>query len=286
MEKVLVTGASGALAPAVIKCLRDQGYFVITSSRNEKNNCDIICDFRYKKQILNMLELSSPDIIVHLAVIFSGNFDEMYKVNVLSARYILEFLQNNKKKARVVLIGSASEYGLIKPEENPISENHVLVPVTSYAVSKAWQTQLMAMYAKGEIEVICARIFNLYGERVSEKTFAGSLQYQIESVLTGRQSKIIVGNLSGVRDYISTTEAAEQIANIISYGVHQNIYHVASGIPSVMRDFAMKQLQINGLEGAILEEKVFFNSSMIDLPVIFADVKKTMALTLSVPNCC
>ena len=279
MKKVLVTGASGALAAAIIKRLKLQGDHVITSSRSKGSDCNITCDVRYKKQILNMLHSSDLDVIVHLAATFSDDFNEAYKVNVLPAQYMLEFLKNSKKKTRIVLIGSASEYGIVHSEENPISEDHILAPVTPYAISKAWQTQLMGMYAIAGVDAVCARIFNLYGEGIKNKLFAGYLQNQILEVLAGKQSKIIVSNLSSIRDYISTTEAAEQIASIINYGKTQNIYHVASGMPITMRDFAFKQLLLNGLDRNILEErKLFVNSGGIEVSIIFADMKKTEKL--------
>jgi GDP-4-dehydro-6-deoxy-D-mannose reductase len=228
-----------------------------------------------------MLESVQPDIILHLAASFTGSLEDAYKVNVEPARQILEYVERNGCKVRVLLIGSAAEYGVVQPEENPISETHVLFPVSVYGVTKAWQTQLIGLYAGRGIDVLCARIFNLLGPGLSDRLFAGRVQRQIEEVLAGQKTIIEVGSLAALRDYVSLDEAVRQLFNIVQYGVTGEIYHVGSGVPVAMRELLGRQLELHGLNQSIVRESPgFSNRQGYDVPIIFADMKKTEALAV------
>jgi len=280
MKRVLITGGLGVLAKAVIKKFEELGrYNIFISSRRNNNDNNLICDVTDPNQFLNTMQYTDPDIIIHLAATYSGHFKDAYQTNVQSTKYILDYVKDSKKHIRVLIIGSAAEYGMVKSDDNPILEEQLLNPVSVYGITKSWQSLLMGMYVNSGVDVVCARIFNLYGEGISNHLFVGYLNNQIEEVLSGKQSKIEVGNLSNVRDYISVTEAAQKIINIIFYGKAGNVYNVASGIPIVMRDFAINLLNLNGLDSSVLREKeTFFHRSNTDVPIIFADTKKATAL--------
>jgi nucleoside-diphosphate-sugar epimerase len=280
MKRVLITGGYGALGTAVVKHIKKfQKYNIFISSRVKKNNDNLICDISNHNQLLDMLEYIKPDLIIHLAATYSCNFNESYQTNVQSTKCILDYIKTNKKQIRILIIGSAAEYGMVKPDENPIAEDHVLKPFSIYGIIKSWQTLLMGAYVNSGIDVVCARIFNLYGEGISEHLFAGYFYKQIVEVASGRQSKIEVGNLSNIRDYISVDEAAQQIIDIMFFGNTGEVYHVARGIPIIMREFAIYLLRLKGLDSNVLLEKEnFFHEPKNTLPVIFADVRKTKLL--------
>lgn len=275
MKRILITGASGALGRAVVARLEKDGEVQIFVAGRQclDTETSIRCDVRDKEQIIAAIELAKPDIILHLAATLTHDLDEACAVNVESSRHILDFIQSKYLKTRVVLIGSAAEYGVVQPCENPISEDHVLAPVSTYGISKAWQTQLMSKYVvMGGVDVLCARVFNLYGEGMSKKLFAGKLSSQIAEVLQGKQTVIEVGALTAIRDYISTTDAADKLLTIVYRGQTGKIYHIASGVPISMREFAEKQLLAYGLDTSILKEvKSATSDKGYDVPLIFAD---------------
>ncbi len=280
MKKVLITGGSGGLAKAIIEAIESlSSYELYVSCRRKDTDYNLLCDVTDEKQLLSLLDSVDPELIIHLAATFSSDFNHAYQTNVQSTQHMLEYIKKHKKNTRILLIGSAAEYGLVQVNENPIAEEHVLKPVSVYGITKSWQTQLIGMYAEDGVDVLCARIFNLYGENISDRLFPGHFQNQIRQVLAGGLSKIDVGNLSNIRDYISTMDAANQIMDIISLGKSGGIYHVASGIPIVMRDFAIKQLHTHGLDSSVLREKEsFFHTKKFDVPVLFADISKTKKL--------
>lgn len=283
MKKVLITGGSGALGRAVIARM-DQigGYQVITAGRQCVNDsmAHMHCDVCNHEQLSAVFNQAEPDVVLHLAATFTGNLDEAYATNVAPAKHILDLVQRSRLNTRVILIGSAAEYGVIRRDENPVQESRVLAPVSIYGVSKAWQTQLVGLYRSRGLDVVCARIFNLYGPGVSGHLFAGRLRNQIDEVLAGKKSVIEIGPLTAIRDYISTEEAAIQLLAIAAHGESGEIYHVASGVPVTMREILMCQLvEKSGLDPSIVQESSSFsNHSGYDIPTIYADITKTKQL--------
>ena len=63
-------------------------------------------------------------------------------MNTQGVRHLLDALEEEKLRSRVVVMGSAAEYGVTAPEENPLSEDRILRPVSIYGLTKAFQTQL------------------------------------------------------------------------------------------------------------------------------------------------
>ncbi len=281
MKTVLVFGATSSLGEAVSKHLRKENYRVVTTSRNANEEVDFqlnICD---QKQIASLLLNVKPDLVLQFAATFVNDFEESYAVNVEVARHLLEEIQRLGFQTRVLLVGSAAEYGVIKPEENPICEDHVLNPVSIYGLTKAWQTQLAGIYGSRNVDVLVARVFNLDGPKLSGRLFIGRLQKQIEDVLAGKRANIEVGTLSAIRDYISITDATNQIMAITTYGKKGQTYHVGSGIPIKMRDILNRYLTRYNLDISIVKEASdLTNRTGYDAPVIYADMTKTMQLML------
>lgn len=279
MNTVLVTGATGALGKAVTDYLKnEEGYKTFTTSR-EGENTDFQLNIIDEVQLSKIINQVKPELILQLAATFTHDFEDAYAVNVEASRQLLEIVQRSKLEARVLLIGSAAEYGLIQPDENPISEGHGLNPVSVYGLTKAWQSQLAVFYSNRGIDVIVARVFNLKGKKLSDKLFVGRLQRQIDAVLSGEQSVIELGPLSATRDYISTQDAAHQIFSIAKFGKSGQVYHVASGKPVIMRELLTATLEEYNLDLSVVHEaEEKSNRVGYDVPVIYADMKRTLQL--------
>ena len=280
MKTVLVTGATGALGQAVIKRLRTDGhYHTVATSRRYDEASGFHLDVCDREQLAAAINRNQPDLVLHLAATFKDDFEDAYSVNVEATRYLLDVVRQSGRRTRVLLIGSAAEYGVVRPEENPIREDRVLNPVSIYGLTKAWQTQLAGLYASRGVDVVVARIFNLDGPGLSERLFVGRLQKQIEEVLVGRRSVIELGPLSAIRDYVPINEAVDQILAIAIYAEAGRVYHVASGIPVLMRDMLTRHLAIYKLDASIVREAAeLSNHTGYDVPAIYANVTSTMQL--------
>lgn len=278
---VLVTGSTGALGRALINHLRmdPEQFNVIAPARTTG---DFPLDLLSPNQIAKTIERTKPDLIIHLAATFLDNFDEAYAVNVVAARSMLQVVEALNLRVRVVLVGSAAEYGSVTSDENPIRESHLLRPVSIYGLTKAWQTELGYLYAGRGVDVVVARVFNLLGKNLSERLFIGRLHKQIAEIHSGARTRIEVGPLSAVRDYISIGDAITQLIAIAEIGKAGDVYHVASGIPITMHELLLRELVSHNLQHAIVVEGAgLTNRRGYDVPAIYADMSKTEALVFN-----
>lgn len=94
------------------------------------------------------------DVIFHLAAIVSGeaerNFDLGYRVNLDGTRALLEAIRREETRQayvpRFVFSSSIAVYGA--PFPDPIPDDYVLAPLTSYGVQKAISELLLADYSR------------------------------------------------------------------------------------------------------------------------------------------
>lgn len=281
--KALVTGALGAAGRFFSAWLgQHAGWEVLGSVRNGVGVTGLVeCDLTDPVAIHSMVLSVRPTHIFHMAADFSDSLDQNIAVNAMSARHILDALRAGRLEARVVLCGSAAEYGLLGEAENPVAEDRVLKPVSNYGLSKALQTQIGGLYAhQFGADVVIARIFNLLLPGLNDRVFPGRVEQQIIKLKRGETDKISVGNLNARRDYVGGAKAAEMIMDIAQFGAKGQIYHVASGQPIQMRQLLDTMLKDNGLDWSVVREQAAVTSpGLYDVPVIFADVSKTQSLS-------
>lgn len=95
-----------------------------------------------------------PDTIFHLAAIVSGeaerDFEKGYRINMDGTRLLFEAIRlEGARQAyvpRVVFTSSVAVYGAPLPD--PIPDDHVLAPLTSYGTQKAISELLLADYSR------------------------------------------------------------------------------------------------------------------------------------------
>jgi nucleoside-diphosphate-sugar epimerase len=281
--RTLVTGASGGLGKAVLHWLAVQKKYDVQALYRSLPNYQAgrhQCDLSQPGQLKALLERVQPQLVLHLAADFSEDFTRAQAVNFSAAVELLEWAQANAgSKPRVLLIGSAAEYGCVAPSDNPIKESHALAPVSVYGMSKACQSQLLRLYALRGVDVVCARLFNLRGAGLSERMFVGRLAQQIAELHAGSRQTIELGPTSAARDFIEIEAAVQQLMTIARRGQSGEIYHVGSGQPLTMRALLEQELARYGLDVRVVREAAAFsNRSGYDVPIIYANMEKTLAL--------
>ncbi|MGJ7525703.1 NAD-dependent epimerase/dehydratase family protein [Variovorax sp. GB1P17] len=277
MKTALITGSTGALAQAIVARLRQTEMFnVVATSRSDSA---LQLDVRDGERLEALLQKTRPDLIFHLAATFSGDYDEAYAVNVDATRRLLELVERAHARARVLLVGSAAEYGAVGVEENPIREDHLLHPQSVYGLTKSWQTQLADFHALRGVQVVVARLFNLEGPHLSNRLFIGRVQAQIEEVRKGARSAFEFGPLGATRDYVDADEAARQMLAVAVDGKPGQVYHIGSGKPITMRALLARLLASEGMSGIpVHESPALTNRAGYDVPAIYADMTKTFQL--------
>lgn len=282
--RILVTGATGCLGRHVVSAVRAEGEHEIISvaRRHSSDGIFFSVDLTDMQATTALVRDVRADLIFHCAGGTSGDLESDIRVNVSSSRWLMEAAQASSGATRVVLIGSAAEYGLVYAKDNPISEDRVLRPISSYGASKAMQTALSSYFAAARgVDVVVGRLFNLYAESMATGLFVGRVQAQIEELREGNRGAIEVWNLEAQRDYIDAAEAARQLLAIAKGGVAGSVYNVGSGAPTRMADLLQRMLAEAGMEGVPVRSNASGGEPGPNVPIIFADMRKTRALMSS-----
>ncbi|MTJ11516.1 NAD-dependent epimerase/dehydratase family protein [Anabaena sp. UHCC 0187] len=281
--KVLITGSNGFTGTHLVKYLQENSQIKINCvNRNkQKNHNDLICDLTDYNLVENLIQEIQPDRIYHLAGSFTNDYSIDYANNVISTKNILDSLLKAKISCRVLLIGSAAEYGLIKEEDNPIKEDHPLDPVSIYGLTKVYQTHLMQFYCQvHDLDIVMARTFNLLGENISRQLFIGRVYQQIEQYKKGEIEKIILGNLDSKRDYITVDEAIKDYEIVMNHGKKGEVYNIGSGRSVILSHLLERILLANDLNLSIFEIKSRNFINKLNVNDIFSDISKINLLRM------
>jgi len=280
---VLLTGAKGGFGRILAQWLQQQANETVwlTDIADDSDEFYIQCDMGNAAAIRALIKRVRPRRIFHLAGSFSNVYDVDYQVNALSARHLCETLIAEHSDARLILIGSAAEYGFILPHENPVREDHLLQPVSVYGLTKAIQTHFATYYAQlHAVNVVVARLFNLYAPGLSGRLFIGRVERLIARFERKEIDVIELGNLESQRDYVKIGDAISQLLLIADKGKTGDVYHVASGEPVRMRDLLAEMLASANLDMSVVREEKSINRGIgYDIPIIYADMGKTTGLT-------
>lgn len=274
---VLVLGASSALGRALSDALEhDSREPVVRASRNE----GIRCDVTDPAAIDAVVRTTRPRLVFHLVASYSGDLDTDLRVNAWSARELLDAVARYGLDARVVLIGSAAEYGRVEAADNPIHERQALKPCSVYGFTKAVQTQI-GMFHSGccGVDVVVARVFNLMGAGLPERVFVGRVERLLADYAAGRCDTLEVGPLDAVRDYLSVDDAVGWLRRIAQSGQRGEVYNVGSGQPIEMRALLRQLLDSAGVPYEVVRERRDRASSASHaVAAIYADMSKALSL--------
>jgi GDP-4-dehydro-6-deoxy-D-mannose reductase len=254
-KTILIAGINGFVGNHLAHILRDNypqaNVFGIDLFQVSTLHKTFVVDLRDKSAIVHLIQDLKPDCIFHLAgVIYSSNWDELFQSNVQTTSNLLESLKlANISSCRVVIPGSAAEYGLISPTDLPLAESHVLNPITPYGVAKAWQTTIARYFASQGVNVLIGRIFNLIGKGASENSSIGSFENQLRKIKNGTSPpEIVSGNLTSKRDFIDISDACQALIDLAIKGKTGEIYNICSGKSISMEQILLKMIERLGLE--------------------------------------
>jgi GDP-4-dehydro-6-deoxy-D-mannose reductase len=281
---ILITGALGFGGRKLNKVLGEKGSFEIFASDIRPNDnaanywcCDLL-DFKSVNELLLKIK---PSCIYHLAGTFSNEYGKDYAANVLATKNVLEAVGNMKKDCRIMLVGSAAEYGMVVRGDNPIKESRALCPVSVYGLTKVYQTFLMQYYLNAfNLDIVMARPFNIFGRGISNKLFVGKVYQQIQLLKDNEIDKIVLGNLDNERDYISIDKAIEHYMTIMLYGRRGEVYNVGSGVPVQTKTILKKILEEENIDKSHVETTKIDRDNIYDVSQIYADINKLKGLGL------
>lgn len=193
-------------------------------------------DLHDTERLRCFISTAKPKWVVHLAAassVVESLKDEraVYETNVLGTLGLLDALKVTGFKGRFLYISSSEVYGALPDSRLPASEQLCPQPRNPYAASKTMAETLCQqwMYQAG-FEIIIARPFNHTGPGQSDRFSVAGFARQVAEIQLGlRDRKVVVGDLSAVRDFLDVRDVVTAYQMLLEKGRAGEIYNVASG---------------------------------------------------------
>jgi GDP-4-dehydro-6-deoxy-D-mannose reductase len=221
-----------------------------------------------------------PTHVFHLAALIrSDSLRDLLAVNVVGTQRLLEALAGANKSIRVLVAGSAAEYGYAGPDELPIRESASLRPVNLYGVSKAAQSLLAAQYARrGPLHIVRVRTFNLIGPGEPDTMVCSAFARQVAEIERdpGR-NPLRTGNVASSRDFVDIRDAVRAYWLALDRGQSGEVYNVCSGTGVTIESILQQLLGMTGAAVTVREDAG--RLTPWDVPVHYGDPAKLQAAT-------
>ena len=220
MPRTLVTGAAGFTGHYVAEALAAQGHEVhgLVHCQEELKqpipgfkqlHLGDLCDLDAVRRVTAEVQ---PDHVVHLAAIAfvaHGDVNEMYHVNVVGTRQLLQALSElPRKPSSILLASSANVYGNVR--QGVIDETVPPAPVNDYGVSKIAMEYVGSIYSDA-LPLIIVRPFNYTGRGQSTNFIIPKIVEHARA----RTKVIELGNLDVARDFSDVRTVADSYARLL-----------------------------------------------------------------------
>jgi len=180
---------------------------------------------------------------------------------------------------RILVIGSAEEYGAVTPADLPIDEETPLRPTSPYAVSKVTQDALGYQYfASHKLPVVRVRPFNHIGPAQSPAFVTSDFARQIAEAEAGLREPVLrVGNLEGRRDFSDVRDIVRGYYLALTQGEAGEVYNLGAEQSYSIRQVLDILLSLSRVRLTVEQDPKRLRPA--DIPDLVADCSRIRART-------
>lgn len=244
MTRILITGAGGFVGKHLIRQLQSSqpsaslyGIVLNKVDKPEIGGTEMLAaDLLDSQRVHEVMETVKPDAIYHLAAQSSPRLSfqipaETLQNNLLSQLNLFQSCLTLNIKPNILIVGSADAYGMVKPENLPVTEQTPFRPSNPYAVSKAAQDLLGLQYfLSHKLPILRARPFNHIGPGQRQGFVATDFASQVARIEVGLQEPILtVGNLTAKRDFTDVRDVVRAYDLLMQFGTPGEAYNICTG---------------------------------------------------------
>ena len=263
MHVDLILGYKGFLSSYFYNFLKNRNKKIYLCGRKKLNIKKYYQINDISKKSLNLLLTKiKPNRIWNFVGEYKNNNIKTFYSNYIFTKNLLNTKYNIKFKPKILLIGSAAEYGVYKKK---FSENDNLRPINMYGFSKSLQSLYAKFhYLKFNSKVVVARLFNIIADRMPKKLFLGKILDDVK-----KKNKIKVVNYDSQRDYIDVNKISPALFKILNKGEYGEVYNFGSGKPTKNIDILTYVFKKNKIK-----KKKIIKVKSLKKTTIYADLKK------------
>jgi nucleoside-diphosphate-sugar epimerase len=255
---IFLTGGNGFIGKKFIKEALSSGHQIYAVSRKKMQNKKNLTWLKGNLDNDWTTYLKRSHVLIHMAAVGVNKditLEEAITANVIKP-YKLLINAINSDCADWLIIGSASEYGKQAAKKKPLGIKTKELPETNYEKSKYLFTKLStSLSVKFKTRCRVMRLFNVYGEGENKKRLWPSL------VRANKFKKNLhMTDGKQIRDFISVDVVAKILLKAAKFETKKKkfpqIWHVASGKPTSVKLFALKNWKKLGAKKKILFNKI------------------------------
>ncbi|KOV80719.1 NAD-dependent dehydratase [Nocardia sp. NRRL S-836] len=252
----MLFGAAGCLGRAAEKELRGRGTRVVRVSRAVPRDRhwmrhDLV--HGTTGELVDLLRSVRPEVVVNCTGLLDGTTAELVAANVTATANLLDALPRAVPSARLVVLGSAAEYGRV-PHGRPVGEDAVPEPVSGYGITKLASTLLVRdAVVAGRLDAVALRVFNPIGADLPPGTVLGRAAEAMRTALH-EGTDITLGPLDAYRDFVDVADVAAAIADAaLAAAVPEPVLNVGTGRAVAVRDVVAVLAEVAGFTGRVRE---------------------------------
>jgi len=230
--RALVTGASGFVGPYLVAHLEQLGDGVIAIGDGSDGSDGF--DVTDRAATRAAFTAYRPEVVYHLAAWSDAGASwadptACLRVNVEGTANVLDAARECGAR-RVLVVGSAEEYGLVDAGADRVREDAPLRPITPYGSSKVAASflALQAWLGRG-IETVRVRPFSHTGAGQSTRFVVPALARRIADAERATASTITIGARDPVRDFSDVRDVVRAYRLLLEHGEPGEVYNVCRG---------------------------------------------------------
>lgn len=221
-------------------------------------------DMTDSMSLVKLLGIVKPDEIYNLAAQshVQVSFDSpeyTADVDAVGVLRILEAVRTNhlESHCRIYQASTSELYG--KVEQVPQNEETPFHPYSPYAIAKLYGFWIIKEYREAYNMYCCSGIlFNHESERRGETFVTRKITLAAARIAQGKQQKLLLGNLSSLRDWGYAKDYVECMWLILQQKTPED-FVIATGVQHSVREFAELAFKAAGItlkfEGQGIDEK-------------------------------
>jgi GDP-4-dehydro-6-deoxy-D-mannose reductase len=281
--KAVVTGARGFVGRHLTRHLTELGIDVVSLDVGDAQPVDITD----RAAVARRIAAEMPDVVYHLAAMSHvgaswTDGDALTEVNVGGTAAVVDACVA-ADVGRLLVVGSAEQYGAVDPDAIPVGEDAECRPVSPYGKSKvAAEAVALEAHRTHGLAVVCTRAFNHTGPGQSPSFLVPGLAARIAAAERADPNRagtneIALGNGDPVRDFTDVRDVVRAYALLARDGAPGEVYNVCSGHGVRVGDVAARLLARARRPLRVVTATDLVRA--VDVPVLVGDPAKLIAAT-------